>query len=269
MAGNGDLDISTLRVLQGFLPYADGANFRAVTEADHSNMVLAGILTDAVNMATDFERDMHQPLTYGEAYRPGYVQDWRITEHAHGGPLAAPVVDGQHTSNHGWGLCKDYRNGIGNGPGSTTYQWMHDHAAEYGYVNDVNGEYWHWHHPNTYSITAPRGTSTAGTGTTTEIEDDMTPEQAQMLTDINKRTQTTRDNTNHLVSGEQVDALLDAFVARLLNANVDPNSNPQVGKVYQALRDSRQGTFTNQTLLKLIAEKLGLKAAAAKLGIKL
>jgi hypothetical protein len=168
LPNNGELDAVTLRVLPGFLPYAARSNFRAVTTADQSNLVLASIYTDAVNMAADFERDMHQPLTYAEAYRPGYVQDWRIEEHKHGGPLAAPVVNGEHTSNHGLGLCKDYRNGIGNGPGSTTYQWMHDHAHEYGYVEDVNGEHWHWHHPSTTSITRPR-TTPASTGTETLI----------------------------------------------------------------------------------------------------
>lgn len=51
------------------------------------------------------------------------------------GNLAAPP--GQ--SNHGWGLSADI-----NIPDSRTYQWLAKHADEYGFINDVPGEKWHW-----------------------------------------------------------------------------------------------------------------------------
>lgn len=254
MPNNGELDAATLRVLPGFLPYAAANNFQAVTSADGSNLILAGLYTDAVNMAADFEVACHQPLTYAESYRSLATQHVRALEHTRGGPNAATPG----YSNHGWAQALDYRNGIGGGPGNTTYDWMHAHAGDYGFVEDVPGEHWHWHHPSTTSITRPR-TTTASTGGTTELgDDDMTPDQAQMLHDLNERTKNMRDDINHLQEGTSSDGLLSAIAVAFLNTPVDPKSNPPVGKVYQALRDARQGTFSNQSLLKKIAKKLGL-----------
>jgi len=149
-------------VLTGFLPYAAAYNFRAVSEADHSNMILSSIYTDAANMAADFEAAMHQPLTYAEAYRNMEIQSTRAEEHQHGGPTAATPG----YSNHGWAQALDYRNGIGGGPGNSTYDWMRANAGNYGFVEDVSGEHWHWHHPSNVSVTKPR-TATASTGTET------------------------------------------------------------------------------------------------------
>jgi hypothetical protein len=42
-------------------------------------------------------------------------------------------------SDHGWGLSVDI-----NIPDQRTYQWLVKHADEYGFVNDVPGERWHW-----------------------------------------------------------------------------------------------------------------------------
>jgi LAS superfamily LD-carboxypeptidase LdcB len=42
-------------------------------------------------------------------------------------------------SDHGWGLSVDI-----NTADQGTYQWLVKHAGEYGFVNDVPSERWHW-----------------------------------------------------------------------------------------------------------------------------
>lgn len=51
------------------------------------------------------------------------------------GNLAAPPGE----SNHGWGLSVDIKN-----VDQRTYRWLVKHAHEYGFVNDVPSENWHW-----------------------------------------------------------------------------------------------------------------------------
>jgi D-alanyl-D-alanine carboxypeptidase len=56
------------------------------------------------------------------------------------------------TSEHGWGLAVDLCDGVQKGPGNSRYQWLRDHAADYGWSNPawaVSGgtgpyEPWHW-----------------------------------------------------------------------------------------------------------------------------
>lgn len=45
-------------------------------------------------------------------------------------------------SNHQQGLSMDV-GGIG-GYGTRAYRWLRAHARQYGFVNDVRGEFWHW-----------------------------------------------------------------------------------------------------------------------------
>lgn len=226
MASNGDLDHGTLRALPGFLPYAAGSNFRAVTEADGSNLILASMYTDAVNMATDFERDCHQPLTYAESYRSIRVQRVRAVEHTHGGPNAATPG----YSNHGWAQAIDYRNGIGGGPGNTTYDWMRAHAASYGFVEDVPGEHWHWHHPSRTSVTRPRTTTTASlTAETIHIGD---PDMYVLKnTSRGWFTLVGREYVRHLAETDAV------FLAKVVSESdeVHELSDNQVATVFAAL----------------------------------
>lgn len=192
---NGNLSNASLSQLKGFLPYAAATNFRPVTHADLSDMILSGVHTDAVNMADDFEAAMHQPLTYAEAYRTFATQEQRAVEHTRGGPTAATPG----YSNHGWGIAVDYRNGIGGGPGNSTYDWMHAHAGRYGFVEDVPGEHWHWHHPSSTSITKPRYTATAGTGTELLLE--LTKKAQDMVIYIQTNTASTDKRYGTLVKG--------------------------------------------------------------------
>jgi len=131
-------------------------------------MCLATIYTDFMNMAADFQKAMGAQLTYAEFYRPMQVQNWRWAEHQ--ASASAPLAAFPGTSNHGWGLAVDLRNGIGD-PTSSTFAWMANNATKYGFTNDVNSEDWHWHHPSATSITKPRdtGTTTASTGGTTVL----------------------------------------------------------------------------------------------------
>jgi hypothetical protein len=195
VSSNGNLLNSELRQLPGFLPYAAGYNFRAVTHADLSDMILAAVYTDAVNMAQDFEAAMHQPLTYAEAYRTFGTQQQRALEHTRGGPTAATPG----YSNHGWGIALDYRNGIGGGPGNSTYNWMRTNAGKYGFVEDVPGEHWHWHHPSSTSITKPRTTSTASTGEETLLT--LTKKAQDMVIYIQTNAASTDKRYGKLIKG--------------------------------------------------------------------
>jgi hypothetical protein len=75
-------------------------------------------------------------LRLEDGYRD-YAEQKRLYElyQAGRGNLAAPP--GQ--SNHGWGISVDIAV-----PDQRTYQWLVKHADEYGFVNDVPSEKWHW-----------------------------------------------------------------------------------------------------------------------------
>lgn len=155
---NGNLSRSTLTVAPGFDPYPARFNFRAVSVDTWSNLLLAAIITDWLNLRAAFKEAFGVDLTYAEAYRDLGVQQWRWDEHQLGGPLAANVGG----SNHGWGLCLDLRNQVGT-KGSPQSNWMIANAGRFGFVRDVSSEYWHYHHLATFSVTKPT-TATASTG---------------------------------------------------------------------------------------------------------
>jgi hypothetical protein len=75
-------------------------------------------------------------LHVNDGYRD-YAEQARLYElyQSGRGNLAAPP--GQ--SNHGLGISVDI-----NIPDQRTYQWLAKHADEYGFVNDVPSENWHW-----------------------------------------------------------------------------------------------------------------------------
>lgn len=189
---NGQMPPSRLRVLPGFAPYPGGPNFLPVSSTTLSDLVLPGVLVDAENMAAAFARDLNEELTYAEAYRSRGMQEQRKREQAAGGPTAAYPG----TSNHGWGQAIDYRNGIGYAD-TATYQWMRDNAGKYGFIEDVPGEHWHWHHPSTTALTAPT-IEGAGTGTTTPLEEDdmFTDEDRKMLKATYAASAAARSNSN-------------------------------------------------------------------------
>lgn len=102
----------------------------------------AAVALAKLNLA--YRQHFGNNICLNSAYR-SYGQ--QVSLHAQKPGLAAPAG----TSNHGWGLAVDVCDGIEKGYGSR-YQWLRDHAADYGYANPDwalrggTGPYepWHW-----------------------------------------------------------------------------------------------------------------------------
>ena len=75
-------------------------------------------------------------LSVSDSYRSLDEQQAMVDSHGHydeGGLAAEPG-----TSAHGWGLAIDLDTD------TRTLRWMRAHAAQYGFVEDVAREPWHW-----------------------------------------------------------------------------------------------------------------------------
>jgi zinc D-Ala-D-Ala carboxypeptidase len=103
----------------------------------------AAVAMAKLNLA--YKAKFGHPVCFNDAYR-SLTEQYRVKAER-GGFAARPG-----TSEHGWGLAVDLCDGVDNGPGSPTYQWMRDNAPTYGWFNPKwaqsggAGPYepWHW-----------------------------------------------------------------------------------------------------------------------------
>jgi len=116
--GNGRIPESSLAPITG-------SNERMwAPAAEHLNEMIAAAKKDGVTISvTDGYRDYAAQVSV--ASRKGL--------YSQGGLAAEPG-----TSEHGWGLAVDL------GLNSTAQAWMSEHAKEYGFVDNVPRESWHW-----------------------------------------------------------------------------------------------------------------------------
>ena len=116
--GNGLIPESTLAPLAG-----SGERMWAPA-AEHFNDLLAAAKKASVTISVT------------DGYR-NYNSQVRLADqkglYSQGGLAAAPG-----TSEHGWGLAVDL------GLDATSQAWMRQHAKEYGFVENVPREPWHW-----------------------------------------------------------------------------------------------------------------------------
>jgi zinc D-Ala-D-Ala carboxypeptidase len=92
-----------------------------------------------------YRKRFGHPICFNDAYR-SLTQQYRIKA-LRGGYAARPG-----TSEHGWGLAVDLCDGVDDGAGSATYEWLRANAPAYGWQNPTwarrggSGPYepWHW-----------------------------------------------------------------------------------------------------------------------------
>ncbi len=116
--GNGQIPAEALTDLS-----VDGHSLYAPA-ASAFEMMIAAAKADGVSIGVT------------DSYRPLSVQERLAKEkglYSQGGWAATPG-----TSNHGWGLALDLD------LDATAQSWMREHAPDYGFVEDVPREPWHW-----------------------------------------------------------------------------------------------------------------------------
>lgn len=95
-------------------------------------------------------------LTVNTAFRDHAYQQqlWDAYQAALARGESPSVVARPGTSDHERGFSVDLETGVpaslrsaskeAKAASSSTYRWLHQNAASYGFVNDVNSEPWHW-----------------------------------------------------------------------------------------------------------------------------
>lgn len=145
---NGRLPLATLVAVPNYKPIG-GGGFGSI--AAGSNLMRADAAQQMSLMMQGFYARFGVRLDGSEFYRPIPVQDryWdRYINRRPGWTLAAQPG----TSPHGWAISGDLSVNGGN-PSGEHLAWLREHAADYGFVNDVASEPWHWSFRVTPKIT--------------------------------------------------------------------------------------------------------------------
>lgn len=189
---NGKIPLSDLTIM------STGHRARADAAASYERMALEFNKVHGPMTMTDGYRDYEsQERIFRERYRPqasgvGPFRDvrwWNGVRYVRVNNAAAAVPG---TSNHGRGTAVDFSAGINKSFSSPQYRWMNANAGQYGWDNRAGmtiREPWHWEYnpDNDRYLNSGGGSAVRPEPTPNPIEkeeDDLTPEQDQMLRTI-------------------------------------------------------------------------------------